>query len=150
MSQAPATRGDTAVQPAPEPRVTRQRLAVSAAMDTIEDFVSAQELFRILQGKREPISLATVYRILQALAEEGRVDALRNDDGEAIYRRCAVTTHHHHLLCRSCGKVVEIQAPEVERWTEAVAADSGFVDVDHTVEISGLCPHCASGASANG
>ncbi|WP_432244782.1 Fur family transcriptional regulator [Arthrobacter sp. G.S.26] len=127
-----------------EQRVTKQRKAVSAALDTLSDFVSTQELYRILQNQGDSVSLATAYRILQSLADEGLVDVLRNGDGEAVYRRCAVTGHHHHLLCRNCGKAVEVEAPAVETWATRTAAVHGYTEVAHTVEIFGLCPDCTS------
>ena len=68
----------------------------------------------------------------------GLVDVLRNGEGEAVYRRCAVTGHHHHLLCRSCGKAVEVEAPAVEAWAARTATEHGFTAVEHTVEIFGL------------
>ena len=57
-----------------------------------------------------------MYRTLQLYADQGDVDVLRREDGEAIYRRCS-ETHHHHLVCRSCGATVEVEGPAVERWT---------------------------------
>ena len=105
-----------------EQRVTKQRVAVSAALDELDDFVSTQELYRILQNQGTSVSLATAYRILQSLADDGLVDVLRNGEGEAVYRRCAVTGHHHHLLCRNCGKAVEVEAPAVETWAARTAA----------------------------
>ena len=62
------------------------------------------------------------------------------DDGEAVYRACRTGDHHHHLVCRVCGRTLEIEGPAVERWTESVAAAHGFRDVTHTVEIFGTCP----------
>ena len=129
--------------PVREQRVTKQRLAISAALDTLDDFVSTQELHRILHDNGSPVSLATTYRILASMADDGLVDALRNGDGEAVYRRCAVTSHHHHLLCRNCGKAVEVEAPAVESWAARIAAEHGFTAVQHTVEIFGLCPECS-------
>ena len=90
------------------------------------------------------MSLATSYRILQSLADDGLVDVLRNADGEAVYRRCAVTGHHHHLLCRNCGKAVEVEAPAVEAWAAGSREEHGFTAVEHTVEIFGLCPDCTA------
>ena len=127
-----------------EQRVTKQRLAVSAALDELHDFVSTQELYRILQNQGVSVSLATAYRILQSLADDGLVDVLRNGEGEAVYRRCAVTGHHHHLLCRNCGKAVEVEAPAVETWAARTAQEHGFTEVAHTVEIYGLCPDCSA------
>ena len=74
----------------PEQRVTSQRVAVDTALDNLEDFVSTQELHRMLQDRGDPVSLATTYRILQSMADDGLVDVLRNGEGEAVYRRCAV------------------------------------------------------------
>jgi len=63
---------------------------------------------------------------------------LRAEDGEALYRRCSAT-HHHHLVCRSCGRTVEVDGPAVERWADRVAAEHGYADVSHTLEIFGTC-----------
>lgn len=133
--------------PAKEQRVTKQRLAVGAALEKIDDFVSTQELYRLLHNDGVSVSLATSYRILQSMADEGLVDVLRNAEGEAVYRRCSVSSHHHHLLCRTCGKAVEVQAPAVESWAAKTAQAHGFTQVQHTVEIYGLCPECSVGAA---
>jgi Fur family ferric uptake transcriptional regulator len=130
--------------PAKEQRVTKQRLAVGAALEKIDDFVSTQELYRLLHNDGVSVSLATSYRILQSMADDGLVDVLRNAEGEAVYRRCSVASHHHHLLCRSCGKAVEVEAPAVESWAAATAQAHGFTQVQHTVEIYGLCPECSA------
>ena len=131
-----------------EQRMTRQRRAVSAALDELDDFVSTQDLHRVLQDRGESVSLATVYRVLQSMADDGMVDVLRSGDGEAVYRRCAVEHHHHHLLCRNCGRAVEIEAPAVEQWAGRTAAAHGFSEVAHTVEIYGLCPDCTAAKAA--
>jgi Fur family ferric uptake transcriptional regulator len=56
-----------------------------------------------------------------------------------VYRRCTSGAHHHHLVCRECGRTVEVEGPAVERWADAVAAQHGFRDVSHTLEIFGTC-----------
>ena len=122
-------------------RATRQRAAVAAALDAVSDFRSAQELHDLLKQRGENVGLTTVYRTLQALAESGEVDVLRTGDGESIYRRCS-GGHHHHLVCRICGRAVEVEGPAVERWADKVAAEHGFTDVSHTVEIFGRCADC--------
>lgn len=139
---SPAAEGST--RKGSEQRVTKQRLAVGGALDELNDFVSTQELYRLLHQKGESVSLATTYRILQSMADDGLVDVLRSGEGEAVYRRCAVEHHHHHLLCRNCGTAVEIEAPAVEKWAAGVAGEHGFTQVAHTVEIYGLCPECSA------
>ena len=123
-------------------RTTRQRTAVADVLSRIDGFRSAQDLHDLLRHEGASIGLTTVYRHLQALADAGQVDVLRTDDGEAVYRRCPTDAHHHHLVCRTCGRTVEVEGPAVERWADAVAADHGFSDVSHTLEIFGTCPGC--------
>lgn len=127
-------------------RPTRQRIAVVEALGSVEDFRSAQEIHDLLGKRGTAVGLATVYRTLQRLADAGEVDVLRTEDGEAAYRRCSAT-HHHHLVCRSCGRAVEVEGPAVERWTRSIAAEHGFSDVSHTLEIFGTCPDCAAAGS---
>jgi Fur family ferric uptake transcriptional regulator len=132
------------VNPADTPtrgRATRQRAAVAAVLQAVDDFRSAQELHDLLKQRGESVGLTTVYRTLQSLADAGEIDVLRTADGEAVYRRCS-SGHHHHLVCRSCGYTVEVEGPAVERWADAMAAEHGFTDVAHTLEIFGTCAQC--------
>lgn len=124
-------------------RATRQRAAVADVLGRADGFRSAQELHEALRGAGAQVGLTTVYRHLQALAEAGAVDVLRSDDGEARYRACPTTEHHHHLVCRHCGRSVEVEGPAVEAWADAVAGEHGFTDVTHTVEVFGTCAGCA-------
>jgi len=130
-------------QPTSPMRTTRQRTAVSAALDELDDFRSAQDLHAMPRERGDGIGLTTVYRTLAAMADAGEVDVLRTADGEAVYRRCS-GGHHHHLVCRSCGRTVEVDGPAVERWATRVAAANGFVDISHTLEVFGTCPSCAA------
>lgn len=123
-------------------RPTRQRTAVASALSSLEGFTSAQALHDALRAQGEKVGLTTVYRHLQALAESGEVDVLRGVDGEVVYRRCAADEHHHHLVCRSCGATVEVSGPAVEAWAAAVAAEHGYTDVSHTLEVFGTCATC--------
>jgi Fur family transcriptional regulator, ferric uptake regulator len=123
-------------------RSTRQRAAISALLETVDDFRSAQELHDELRRRGENIGLTTVYRTLQSMATAGMVDTLRTDTGESVYRRCS-EHHHHHLVCRSCGSTIEVGDHEVEAWAAAVATKHGYSDVSHTIEIFGTCADCS-------
>lgn len=123
-------------------RYTRQRAAVRALLNDADGFHSAQELHAMLRERGERVGLTTVYRTLQGLADSGEVDVMRPPGGEHLYRRCS-EGHHHHLVCRSCGRTVEVEGPAVESWAERVADQHGYVDLSHTVEIFGTCPDCA-------
>lgn len=123
-------------------RPTRQQSAVIERLGRSEDFTSAQDLHARMREAGDKVGLATVYRTLTALAANGEVDMIRTDEGEVVYRRCS-TGHHHHLVCRDCGRTVEIEGPAVERWADRVADEHGFTDVEHTLEIFGTCRACA-------
>ena len=127
----------------PGRRPTRQRSAVLALLEELDDFRSAQDLHALLRQRGDSVGLATVYRTLQALVDDGQVDVLRNADGEAAYRRCS-PVHHHHLVCRSCGRTVEVADPPVQRWAARIAAEHGFADVQHQLEVLGTCAVCST------
>jgi Fur family transcriptional regulator, ferric uptake regulator len=124
-------------------RPTRQRRAVVAALADVDVFRSAQDIHALLRARGQDVGLTTVYRTLQALAEADEIDVLRTPDGESVYRQCS-TGHHHHLVCRGCGLTVEIEGPGVESWAAKTAAVHGFGQLEHTLEIFGMCSHCAA------
>jgi Fur family ferric uptake transcriptional regulator len=125
----------------PGRRPTKQRAAVAAVLADVDEFRSAQELHALLREAGAKVGLATVYRTLQSMAADGSIDMLRTADGEAVYRACS-TGHHHHLVCRQCGKTVEVEGPAVERWADRISEEHGFSDVQHTLEIFGTCADC--------
>lgn len=125
-------------------RNTSQRAAISDLLGGTGEFVSAQELHASLRSSGSTVGLATVYRALQEMATAGAVDAVRNENGEVLYRQCAVPSHHHHLVCRTCGRTEEISAPDVEQWARAIADQYGYTDVDHHVELFGRCATCTA------
>lgn len=125
-------------------RNTWQRERVRSALSDAPGFVSAQDLHAALRDENTGIGLATVYRALATLAASGEADQLQSPEGEAIYRACSSTGHHHHLICRVCGKAVEIEATEVETWAKRTAAAHGFTDAEHVVDIFGTCAECTA------
>jgi Fur family ferric uptake transcriptional regulator len=125
-------------------RNTWQRERVREALADARGFVSAQALHATLRGENTGIGLATVYRALAGLAAQGDADSLQSPDGESLYRACATRGHHHHLICRSCGLAVEIEATDVEQWARQTAAAHGFIEAEHVVDIFGLCASCAA------
>lgn len=125
------------------PRSTKQRAAIKDALVAAEGFRTAQELHDELKAEGQRVGLTTVYRNLQALASAGEVDVLRTSEGEAIYRRCGTGEHHHHLVCTRCGNSVEVASEEIEAWASRVAEHHGFIPVDHTAEVFGICSGCS-------
>ena len=124
-------------------RSTRQRTAIFEALRNTSGFKTAQGLHMEMLRAGDRVGLATVYRNLQSLAEAGQVDVIQNESGEVMFRLCQATDHHHHLVCRSCGRSEEITADEIERWAVRVARRHGFNDVTHTAELFGFCASCS-------
>ncbi|MFH8345105.1 Fur family transcriptional regulator [Streptomyces sp. NPDC018045] len=123
-------------------RLTRQRASVLRVLTACQDFVSAQELHVRLVTDDVPVGLSTVYRALRDLERAGRVDVVRDEAGERLYRPRPADGHRHYLICRRCGRSRPLDSDVVERWAERVGAESGFSAVEHTVELSGICARC--------
>ena len=121
-------------------RRTEQREAIVEALRGSDRAVTAQEL----HGELDGVGLATVYRNLQRLAEEGAADTLRRDSGEQAFLLCE-GGHHHHLSCRVCGRVERIHDCRLDDWARAVAAEHRFAEVEHRAELVGVCAACAGG-----
>lgn len=121
-------------------RTTGPRRAVVAAALARSRPFAAQDLVDDVSG----IGRATVFRTLDLLV---RVGALSRMHGVEAGERCVRYTrcepqHHHHLRCRSCGRVEEIELRALERQLADAARRRGFLAVEHEVEIAGLCPRC--------
>lgn len=127
----------------PAVRPTRQRAAITALLDNLDEFRTAQELHEELRRRGEGIGLTTVYRTLHTMAATDLIDSLRTETGESAYRRCS-EQHHHHLVCRHCGATVEVAGTHVEAWTADIAREHQYSDVSHTIEIFGTCAPCAA------
>lgn len=130
-------------------RMTKQRQAVLDELTRVTDFRSAQQIFEDLHSQDQRVGLATVYRSLQGLAEDGRVDTLRSSDGESLYRSCTSNHHHHHLVCRECGFTEEIEQSQIESWVTRVAQAHGFTGVEHSLELFGTCSTCHDKATTH-
>ena len=123
-------------------RRTRQRRWVDQVVDELDVFAGSQTIYEVLQQRGARVGLSTVYRYLHALAESGQVDSLRTPEGETLYRRCK-THHHHHIVCRVCGRTAEVSLPELERWITDVSSGIGFSSLTHSLEVFGECESCS-------
>ncbi|WP_269856682.1 Fur family transcriptional regulator [Streptomyces sp. RPT161] len=127
-------------------RTTWQRTAVLRVLAGCQDFVSAQELHALLAAAGNSVGLTTVYRALRDLESAGRVDVVRDDAGERLYRRRLSDGHRHYLMCRCCGRSQPVASEVVEEWADRVGGDAGFAAVHHTVELTGICARCLPSA----
>jgi len=122
-------------------RLTPQRVRVLAELMREPHDVTAQQLHGRLRRRGAGPGLATVYRTLGRLADEGLIDAISHEPGHLCYRWCG-DEHHHHLVCSGCHRVVEVRDCELEPWLERVSANHGFVATGHRLEVAGVCASC--------
>ena len=120
-------------------RYTRQAAAVTAVLARLPAFADAREIREAVRRAGGRVGMATVYRHLHLLAEEGRVDVTHGTQGRTLYR-LRRDGYSHHLVCRVCGRVVEVDGREVWDWGRQVAAAEGFALAWVTIELAGLCP----------
>ena len=125
-----------------ERRNTWQKTAVLEQLSNTDEFVSAQELHQKIFQSGKKLGLTTVYRALTEMVEQGMADSLSISDGEMRYRICT-PEHHHHLICRVCGKTVEFDMPGFEELALEVAKANGFTELSHEIELFGVCAGCS-------
>jgi len=106
--------------------------------------LSAQEIFDRLRKARRPVGIASVYRALEALAELRLVKRVEAGDGIARFEPAPVDgDHHHHLVCRDCGKVEAFSDSRLERAIDRVAGGLGYSVDEHEVVLVGACADCS-------
>lgn len=124
-------------------RMTKQRSAIFDLLHKEAGFLSAQEVYEKLRAQGSDVGLATIYRNLQTLADNKQVDVLRAEDSDIqLFRYCREDTHHHHLVCRACGKTVDITWKDFESWARQIAQENNFSSVSHSLELYGICADC--------
>lgn len=122
--------------------VTQQREAVAEAVFFADGHVSVGDIERSLRQKGLRIGKATVYRTLTLLATAGLVQEHDFGEGFRRYEPLAAQSHHEHLICLSCGKVVEFSSDRLERMKALIAEEYGFRHHHHRLEIYGFCREC--------
>lgn len=120
---------------------TRPREQISAVLRNERRYLSAAEIHGLLKKARSTVSLSTVYRTLDLLAAKGEASQRVDEHGEATYVTCA-PTHHHHAICRKCGRVEEVACEAMERFAGELRVHHGFELDDHAMEFFGRCAAC--------
>lgn len=121
-------------------RVTPQRLVVARLLEEYGDHVTAETLHRRVCERMPGVSLPTVYATLELLEELGLVGRLLTQSGAIVFD--PNVTEHHHLVCRSCRAIIDIEAPVDDRALFEAARRSGFAPTDSQIVVSGLCSGC--------
>ncbi len=119
-----------------------KRLVILDAFIESDRHCTAEELHAAVREKDPSIGIATIYRALQLFVECGIGGELRLGDAVIRYYPTRGGTHHDHLICLRCGKVVNIVSSEIEKLQQHLAAKNGFQLESHRLELFGVCENC--------
>ena len=128
-------------------RSTKQRDHIVEAFFAHPDHVSIEELLARVRERGPAIGYATVYRTLKLLTECGVANERRFGDGLTRYELADDASHHDHLICVDCGKIIEFEEPQIEELQERIAARHGFIVKSHKHEMYGSCSDCQAKAN---
>jgi Fur family ferric uptake transcriptional regulator len=123
-------------------RHSEKRMQILDVFLKTEKHLTAEELYRLAQKKNSSIGVATVYRALKLFRDCGLCRELRLDDGTTKYEHLYSHKHHDHMICTSCGAIVEVIDPKIEKLQEKLARAHGFKIKSHKLEIYGICRKC--------
>jgi len=121
-------------------RVTPQRLAIARVVAELDRHVTAEHVFSEVSSRLPGVSLPTVYATLELLEQLGLVRKL-SVAGSAVYD--GRIEEHHHLVCRRCGAITDIEAPVDRAGLLATAQANGFAPDYSEVVVRGLCAGCS-------
>ena len=122
--------------------LTHQREAIASTLFYSEEHLSVDDIEAVLRGNEVHVGKATVYRTLDLLVRAGLVDEHDFGEGFRRFEPLSARTHHEHLICTSCGKVVEFTSERIERMKALIADEHGFRHHHHRLDIYGVCSDC--------
>ncbi|MEX2547229.1 MAG: Fur family transcriptional regulator [Chloroflexota bacterium] len=123
-------------------RVTRARRAVAELIDSRSGHFTAAELLDQAHERRLKVGRASVFRALELFAELGALERLDLPSGEHAYVACEPEQHHHHVVCRACGRSVEVEDSGLLSVVSDIARRTGYQIDTHRLELFGLCADC--------
>ncbi len=126
---------------------TRQREVIVQTFSKLSDHVSMEDLLRQVREQDPRIGTATLYRTLKLLVASGLATAHRFGD-VTVYEPAAARPHHDHLICTSCGRIVEFENEAIEALQDKVARRHGFRVHRHKMELYGECAECVAQTAA--
>ena len=123
-------------------KVTRERTALFDEIFSTHRHFDAEDLVIRMRDRGTKVSRATIYRTLELLHGCGLVGRVRLNEEKYRYERLRKGEHHDHLVCSSCGKVIEFVDAAIEKRQEAVCKEYEFLATSHSHQISGVCSGC--------
>ena len=122
-------------------RRSHPRLRIYQELSGARTPLSPQELYRNLLKKEKKVGLTSIYRSLDLFESMGMV--FKVDNGSSVkYKLCELEDHHHHIVCKACGNVVELNFCDISDWSRKVSESTGYQVIDHQLNFYGLCKDC--------
>ena len=121
-------------------RLTTQRRVILEAVLERDDHPTADQLYEVVRDRIPGVSRTTVYRVLNTLVEIGAVRKLHHGGG--VVRFDGNTARHHHLICRKCNKVIDVESEELNGLSLPDVGTEGFEIDDFSVQLIGTCAAC--------
>lgn len=123
-------------------RMTHPRKEILLTAWETHSHFTAEEMYLWVQSKDAGGSRATVYRTLNLLVEGGFLASMNNGQGTQLFEHILGHSHHDHMICRGCERVLEFRSDEIERLQEEIAERHNFELVHHVLRLEGYCPKC--------
>lgn len=123
-------------------KLTRERIAVAREIFSAHYHFEADELLLKLKDKGAKASRATIYRSLELLVRSGLVRRVHLGEDHYHYERVGKDAHHDHLVCTTCGSVIEFHDPILEDRQNDICAQHHFTPTFHNLQILGICERC--------
>lgn len=123
-------------------KVTKKRNEIFDEVLKIEGHFDPEELYIKLKQKGSKVSRASIYRTIPLLVEIGLIEEVERIDKHAHYERVSSDSHHDHMICTKCGKVIEFFSPTLEVLQQEICQRENFRSIRHSLEIFGLCKDC--------
>jgi Fur family ferric uptake transcriptional regulator len=122
-------------------RMSHPRLLVYQELFNAIRPLSPQELYQGLLKKQKRIGLTSIYRSLDLFESLGMVFKIINGSNMR-YKLCELENHHHHIVCKTCGHVVELDFCDISKWSKKVMESTGYQVTDHQLSFYGYCKEC--------
>ena len=123
-------------------RYTKQRQEIWNELRSSGEHRDAEEILFTLRKRGLKISRATVYRTIDVLVKNKLIDKLDIGDGRARYEYNDKSLHHDHLVCTSCGKIIEFHNDKIEELQTTIAKQYKFQLLHHSHHLFGICKDC--------
>jgi Fur family transcriptional regulator, ferric uptake regulator len=124
-------------------RHTSQREEILKVFLSVEEHLSAEELYQIVKKKNSKIGSVTVYRTMKLLEAAGLCNEVDFGDGVSRFEHKYGHEHHDHLICVKCGRCVEVVKPGIEKLQDVLAKEKHFIPLKHKLQIFGVCSKCS-------